>query len=69
MVGGVGYGTQKRKDLTGSVAQVKSADLLKNSSRWLRPGLQGKMAGVQVTNNSGEPEEADQFVSEVLVLH
>ncbi len=51
----VGYGTQKRKDLTGAFAQVKSEDLLKTSVISLDQALQGKMAGVQVTNNSGEP--------------
>ncbi len=51
----VGYGTQKRKDLTGSVAQVKSEDLLKTAVVGFDQALQGKMAGVQVTNNSGEP--------------
>ena len=51
----VGYGTQKRRDLTGSVAQVKSEDLLKTAVVGFDQALQGKMAGVQVTNNSGEP--------------
>jgi TonB-dependent starch-binding outer membrane protein SusC len=51
----VGYGTQKRKDLTGSFGQVKSEDLTKAVSVGFDQALQGKMAGVQVTNNSGEP--------------
>jgi TonB-linked SusC/RagA family outer membrane protein len=51
----VGYGTQKRKDLTGAFAQVKSADLTKTTVVGFDQALQGKMAGVQVTNNSGEP--------------
>ncbi len=51
----VGYGTQKRKDLTGSFGQVKSDDLTKSISVGFDQALQGKMAGVQVTNNSGEP--------------
>ncbi len=55
VVSSIGYGTQKRKDLTGSVAQVKSDDLLKTSVVGFDQALQGKMAGVQVTNNSGEP--------------
>jgi TonB-dependent starch-binding outer membrane protein SusC len=51
----VGYGTQKRKDLTGAFAQVKSADLTKTAVVGFDQAIQGKMAGVQVTNNSGEP--------------
>jgi len=51
----IGYGTQKRKDLTGAVAQVKSADLSKVSVIGFDQAMQGKMAGVQVTNNSGAP--------------
>ena len=51
----VGYGTQKRKDLTGSFGQVKSEDLTKTAVIGFDQALQGKIAGVQVTNNSGEP--------------
>jgi len=51
----IGYGTQKRKDLTGAVGQVKSEDLTKTSVIGLDQAIQGKIAGVQVTSNSGEP--------------
>ena len=54
----VGYGTQKRRDLTGAVAQVKSADLSKTSVIGFDQAMQGKMAGVQVTNNSGAPGDS-----------
>lgn len=51
----VGYGTMKRSDLTGSVASV-SADQMKNSlNTSLDQALQGRAAGVQVTQNSGAP--------------
>lgn len=51
----VGYGTSRKKDVTGSVAKVKSADL--NAFPVNNPvqGLQGRVSGVQVTQNSGEP--------------
>jgi len=51
----VGYGTARRKDVTGSVAKVKSADL--NAFPINNPvqGLQGRVSGVQVVQNSGEP--------------
>ena len=51
----IGYGTQKRKDLTGAVGQVKSEDLTKTAVIGLDQAIQGKIAGVQVTSNSGEP--------------
>jgi len=51
----VGYGTIKRKDLTGSVGQVTSDQIMKTEVTGLDQALQGKIAGVQVTNNSGEP--------------
>lgn len=54
----IGYGTQRKSDLTGSVSQVRSGDL--NAFPVISPvqGLQGKAAGVQITQNSGEPGNA-----------
>ena len=51
----IGYGTVKKSDLTGSVATVKSVDLTKITSLNPEQGLQGKVAGVQVTSTSGAP--------------
>ncbi len=50
----VGYGTQQRSDLTGSVGSVSSEELENVSIASLDQGLQGRVAGVQVTQN-GEP--------------
>jgi TonB-dependent starch-binding outer membrane protein SusC len=50
----IGYGTQKRSDFTGSIASV-SKDLLKQSSSSFEKALQGAVAGVQVTQSSGQP--------------
>ena len=57
----VGYGTTKRKDLTGSIASVKSKDF--NQGIQVSPDqlVQGKVAGVQVINNSGQPGGATTF--------
>ncbi len=51
----VGYGQVKKSDLTGSVVSVKAKDL--NAFPLTNPtqALQGRAAGVQVTQNSGEP--------------
>ncbi|MEH0153199.1 TonB-dependent receptor [Limibacter armeniacum] len=51
----VGYGTQKKSDLTGSVASVKAEDLSAYPVAGATQALQGRMAGVQVQSNNGEP--------------
>jgi len=51
----VGYGTQKRKDVTGAVSTVTAADIANRPIIDASEGLQGKAAGVQVTSNSGKP--------------
>ncbi|MCO4294242.1 TonB-dependent receptor [Solitalea sp. MAHUQ-68] len=47
----VGYGVQKKLDVTGSVAQVKGAEISKQSVPNAVSALQGKVAGVQITNS------------------
>ena len=51
----VGYGVQRKSDLTGSVASVKSDDLKNRSTTDAAAALQGKAAGIQVLNSSGKP--------------
>lgn len=52
----VGYGVQRKSDLTGSVASVKSADVLRNTPTGnISDALQGRMAGVSVLSGSGDP--------------
>lgn len=51
----IGYGTQKKSDLTGSVGSVKQDQLLERPAASLNQALSGKMAGVQVNTNSGRP--------------
>ncbi|MBQ9877918.1 MAG: TonB-dependent receptor plug domain-containing protein, partial [Bacteroidales bacterium] len=51
----IGYGVQRKSDLTGSVASVKEADLSFRSTSDAAAALQGKAAGIQVTNASGAP--------------
>lgn len=52
----VGYGTMKKRDLTGAISQVKGDDLMKgNSSLSINSALQGKVAGMQVKQNDGAP--------------
>lgn len=51
----VGYGVQRKSDLTGSVASVKADELKGLSTTDAAAALQGKAAGVQILNGSGKP--------------
>lgn len=51
----IGYGTQRKSDLTGSVASVKAEEITDIPTQSLQDALQGKMAGVQVTPQNGRP--------------
>lgn len=52
----IGYGSVKKKDLTGSVATVDSKTLAKVPVASASEALQGKMAGVQVSATEGSPD-------------
>jgi TonB-linked SusC/RagA family outer membrane protein len=56
----VGYGTQRKVDVTGSVATVKGEDISKQASVNPVSSLQGKVAGVAITN-SGAPGSSPQI--------
>ncbi|NDV82143.1 TonB-dependent receptor [Bacteroides sp. 51] len=51
----VGYGTTRRKDLTGSVGSVKSDELIKIPTSDITQALAGRIAGVQIIQNEGAP--------------
>lgn len=51
----IGYGTQRKSDLTGSVATVKAASITQAPVARIDQGLQGRAAGLQVTQVSGAP--------------
>lgn len=51
----VGYGSTSKKDLTGSVSQVRVADLQKAPVLSFDQALAGRVAGVQVSSNDGQP--------------
>lgn len=60
----IGYGSQSKITLTGSVTQTSGAELVKNSSVNLSQGLAGRLSGVVVSNRSGEPgnDDATMFI-------
>lgn len=51
----IGYGVQKKKELTGAVAQVKSEEMTKIAASDFTKALQGQVAGVSVVESSGRP--------------
>jgi TonB-dependent SusC/RagA subfamily outer membrane receptor len=51
----VGYGTQKKSDLTGAIGSVKGKDLQSIATGSVDQALAGKIAGVFVTPSSGSP--------------
>jgi TonB-linked SusC/RagA family outer membrane protein len=56
----VGYGTQRKVDVTGSVGQIRGEEISKQASINPISALQGKLAGVQITN-SGAPGASPQI--------
>ena len=51
----VGYGTQKKREITGAVSTISSKDIKDLQITSIDQALQGKAAGVQATNNTGAP--------------
>ncbi len=51
----IGYGTQKKSDLTGSIGSIKTKEIERIPTASIDQALQGKIAGVYVTPASGQP--------------
>ncbi|MFT3749650.1 MAG: TonB-dependent receptor [Agriterribacter sp.] len=51
----VGYGTQKKKVVTGSISSVKAKDLENVPNGRIEQSLQGRVSGVTILQNSGQP--------------
>ncbi|TVQ93477.1 MAG: TonB-dependent receptor [Bacteroidetes bacterium] len=54
----IGYGTQKKKVATGAIASVSNEEITATPILRIEQAMQGRTAGVQVTNLSGQPGEA-----------
>ncbi len=57
----VSYGKQRQRDITGSLAVVSGNDLLDKPDNQFAQELQGKVAGVEITQNNGAPGRGFQF--------
>lgn len=58
----VGYGVQRKSDVTGSISVSKGEDLLKQQSFSALDGLKGKASGVNIFTNSGQPGGASRVI-------
>lgn len=58
----VGYGSQRKKEVTGATVRVSGSELEKNRNLSLAQSLQGQAGGVQVSSNSGQPGDAMKIV-------
>ncbi len=52
----VGFGTQKKKDLTGAISTIGSKELENRANTQFGYAIEGKAAGVQVVRSSGQPQ-------------
>lgn len=59
----IGYGTQKKETLTGAITQIKSEEIMTTKSTSVVSNLQGKLAGVHIRQQSGEPGMFTTMVS------
>ncbi len=59
----VGYGTQKKATLTGSVVAVKGSEIVKSPSINVAASLAGRLPGVIINSRSGEPGRDDPSIS------
>jgi TonB-linked SusC/RagA family outer membrane protein len=58
----VGYGTMRKSDVTGSISSAKASDVLKMQSFNALEGLRGKVSGVNIFVNSGQPGSAPRVL-------
>lgn len=54
----IGYGTQKRSTISGSVSTINAGELTELPNLRIEQALQGRAAGIQVSQNSGSPGSA-----------
>ncbi len=58
----IGYGTQRKADLTGSVANVDATKLNTQSNTTIGQALQGKIAGVDIVSQGGQPGSGSRIM-------
>jgi len=58
----VGYGTQRKSDLTGSITTVKGSDIKNVPATTIAEALQGQVAGALIQQESGAPNSSQSFI-------
>lgn len=58
----IGYGTQRKGDVTSSISTVKSDNFIRGSVKDAGQLIQGKVAGLTITTPSGNPSDASQIM-------
>ena len=59
----VGYGVQRKETLTGSVAQIRSEEIVSTKSPTMASTLQGKVPGLLIRQKTGEPGQFDSMIN------
>ncbi len=59
----VGYGIQKKKSLTGAISSIDNTEIQTTTSTSLAQKLQGKVAGLNIRQNNGEPGTYDNSIN------
>lgn len=65
----IGYGAVKKRDLTGAVSSVKNEDITLTPATNPMQALQGRVAGLDITQASGQPGEKDLNCNCVELVH
>ena len=65
----IGYGIVKKRDLTGSVASVKTSDIVKAPTRNPLEAIQGMVPGVDITRNSGSAGSGAKYCHSRKQIH
>lgn len=58
----IGYGTQKKSDLTGAVSGIKPKTLMESQTTDVFSAMQGRLSGVQISSDSGQPGGGNNIV-------
>ena len=59
----VGYGSKKKETLTGSISSINNKEILTTTHSSLAQSLEGKIPGLQIRQNSGEPGDFNTMIN------
>ncbi|MDR0791887.1 MAG: carboxypeptidase-like regulatory domain-containing protein, partial [Chitinophagaceae bacterium] len=65
----IGYGTTRKRSVTGSASSISSNEMMRNPSENIDNALQGKVAGVSITKTNEEDEAENKLYDELRLLN